>query len=181
MENKMKKLTKNDAITLSSPLPFALITAIDQREKANAIGLSWVTICSWEPWLFAISIAPGRYSHDCIEHSVEFVINYPSEKLAIPAWKCSTQSGKKVDKFKEFGLEAVPSLKVRPPRIKGSSVCIECRVVNSVETGDHTLFIGEAIASSGDPVQLPHLYCILYTKLISIDHEGNGDFDLVFK
>ena len=126
-------------------------------------------------------MGPERYSYNCIEHSGEFVVNYPSEAMAVPAWKCSTKSGKKVDKFKEFGLEAIPSLKVEPPRIKGSTVCVECKVVDKHKTGNHTLFIGEAIATSGDPDQLRHLYCIHYTKLISLDHQGNGDFNLVFK
>ena len=177
----MKELSKNEAITLSSPLPFALITANDEKGRPNAIGVSWVSITSWEPWLFVISVAPDRYSHGCIEYSGEFVINYPSEALAKSAWKCSTQSGKKVDKFKDLGLRDIPSLKVKPPRIKGSTVCIECRVANKVITGDHTLFVGEAIASSGDPDLVRHLYCIHYTKLVSLDNQGKGDFELAFK
>jgi flavin reductase (DIM6/NTAB) family NADH-FMN oxidoreductase RutF len=177
----MKELSKNEAIILSSPLPFALITANDENDRPNAIGVSWVTITSWDPWLFIISVAPERYSHQCIEHSGEFVINYPAEALAKSAWKCSTQSGKKVDKFKELGIEAIPSLKVKPPRIKGSTVCIECKVVDSFKTGDHTVFVGEAIAASGDPDQLRHLYCIHYSKLVSLDNKGHGDFEVTFK
>jgi flavin reductase (DIM6/NTAB) family NADH-FMN oxidoreductase RutF len=177
----MKEITKNEAITLSSPLPFALISVTDKNGSPNAIGVSWVSICSWDPWLFALSIAPERHSHQSIEDTGEFVINYPSESLAESAWKCSTQSGRKIDKFKEFGLQSLPSLKVKPPCIKGSTVCIECRVVDRMTTGDHTLFVGEALASSGDIDQLRHLYCIHYTKLISIDHEGNADFNLSYK
>jgi flavin reductase (DIM6/NTAB) family NADH-FMN oxidoreductase RutF len=177
----MRELSKNEAITLSSPLPFALITANDENERPNAIGVSWVTITSWDPWLFIVSIAPERYTHTCIEHSGEFVINYPSENLARAAWKCSTQSGKKADKFGEFGIEAVPALTVKPPRIAGSTVCVECKLIDRFTTGDHTIFVGEAVAASGDPDQLRHLYCIHYTKLVSLDNRGSGDFELVFK
>ncbi len=177
----MKKLSKNEAINLSSPLPFVLITANDEHDRPNAIGISWVTICSWDPWLFVISVAPERYSHRCIEHSGEFVINYPSEKLAKAAWKCSTQSGQRVDKFKEFGIEAIPSLKVKPPRISGCTVWIECKVVDRFTTGDHTVFVGETVAASGEPDLLRHLYCIHYTRLVSLDNAGNGDFTLAFE
>ena len=83
--------------------------------------------------------------------------------------------------FKEFGIEAVPALKVKPPRIKGSTVCIECKVVDSFTTGDHTVFVGEAVSASGDPGNPRHQYCVHYTKLVSLDNEGNGDFNLVFK
>ena len=177
----MKELSQNEAISFCSPLPFVLVTANDENDRPNAIGLSWVTITSWSPWLFTISVAPERYSHKCIEHSREFVINYPSEDLAKAAWKCSTQSGQHADKFREFGVEAIPALKVKPPRIKGSTVCIECKVVDRFTTGDHTVFVGEVVASSGDPDQRRHLYCIHYTKLVSLDNEGHGDFELIFK
>jgi flavin reductase (DIM6/NTAB) family NADH-FMN oxidoreductase RutF len=177
----MKELSKNEAIILSSPLPFVLVTALDENDRPNAIGISWVTITSWNPWLFVISVAPDRYSHRCIEHSGEFVINYPSEELAKAAWMCSTQSGKKADKFKEFGIEAIPALKVKPPRIKWSTLCIECKVIDHFSTGDHTVFVGEVVATSGDPERLRHLYCIHYTRLVSLDNDGNGNFELVFK
>ena len=177
----IKELSKNEAIILSSPLPFVLVTSIDENKRPNAIGVSWVTITSWDPWLFTISIGPERFSHRCIDHSGEFVINYPSERLSNAAWKCSTQSGNKLDKFEKFEIEAVPSLKVKPPRIKDSTVSIECKVVDRFTMGDHTIFVGEAVATSGDPDQGRHLYCIHYTKLVSLDNERNGDFDLVFK
>lgn len=149
----MKELSKNEAIIQSSPLPFVLVTSIDENERPNVIGVSWVTITSWDPWLFAISIGPERYSHRCIDHAGEFVINYPSEGLAKAAWKCSTQSGEKVDKVKKFDIETIPSLKVKPPRIKDSTVCIECKVVDRLTTGDHTIFVGKSVATSGDPEQ----------------------------
>ena len=177
----MKELSKNEAITLSSPLPFVLVTANDENDRPNVIGVSWVTITSWSPWIFVISVAPERYSHNCIEHSGEFVINYPSEDLAKAAWKCSTKSGRDVDKFKEFDIEAVPALKVKPPRIKGSTVCIECKVLDRFTTGDHTVFVGEVLAVSGEPDRRRHQYCIHYTKLVSLDNEGHGDFNLAFK
>jgi flavin reductase (DIM6/NTAB) family NADH-FMN oxidoreductase RutF len=177
----MKELKQNEAVTLSSPLPFVLVTANDENDRPNIIGISWVTITSWNPWLFIISVAPGRYSHKCIEHSGEFVINYPPKDLAKEAWKCSTKSGRKIDKFKEFGIEAIPALKVKPPRIKGSTVCIECKVVDRFTTGDHTVFVGEAVAASGDTENRCHQYCVHYMKLVSLDNEGNSNFDLVFK
>lgn len=41
---------------------------------------------------------------------------------------------KKLDKFQAVG----------PTRI-------ECRAVNTIDTGDHTIFVGEVVAKSGDP------------------------------
>jgi flavin reductase (DIM6/NTAB) family NADH-FMN oxidoreductase RutF len=177
----MQQLSRNDAITLSSPLPFALVTALDDNGRANAIGVSWVTVCSWSPWLFMVSVAPERYSHGCIARSREFVVNYPGEALAKAAWACSSVSGADVDKLSEFKLETLPGLKVKAPRLVGSTVCVECRLVDQHTAGDHTLFVGEAVASSGDPELGRHLYCVHYSRLVSLDNTGAGDFELAFK
>jgi flavin reductase (DIM6/NTAB) family NADH-FMN oxidoreductase RutF len=177
----MQELTKNQTITLASPLPFVLVSALDEAGKPNAIGVSWVTFTSWDPWLVSISVGPARYSHGCIEQGGEFVVNYPGAALAQAAWKCSSKSGRDHDKFAEFGLEALPALKVEPPRIVGSTVCIECKVVDRFTTGDHTVFVGEVVAASGVPEPSQHLFCVHYTKLVSADSEGATDFDLAFK
>jgi flavin reductase (DIM6/NTAB) family NADH-FMN oxidoreductase RutF len=39
---------------------------------------------------------------------------------------------------------------VKPPLIKECFGHIECRVVNHLTCGDHTLFVGEAVAASAD-------------------------------
>jgi len=40
---------------------------------------------------------------------------------------------------------------VKPPRIAECPTRIECRAVNTIDTGDHTIFVGEVVAKSGDP------------------------------
>jgi flavin reductase (DIM6/NTAB) family NADH-FMN oxidoreductase RutF len=39
---------------------------------------------------------------------------------------------------------------VKPPRIAGRLTHIECRIVDTLDTGDHTIFVGEVVAKSGD-------------------------------
>jgi flavin reductase (DIM6/NTAB) family NADH-FMN oxidoreductase RutF len=48
------------------------------------------------------------------------------------------------------GLTPIPSEVVKPPRIAECPTHIECRIVDTLETGDHTIFIGEVVAKSGD-------------------------------
>jgi hypothetical protein len=43
------------------------------------------------------------------------------------------------------------------------------------------VFIGEVVAVSGNEDDRRHLYCIHYSKLVSLDKEGNGNFELVFR
>jgi flavin reductase (DIM6/NTAB) family NADH-FMN oxidoreductase RutF len=65
-------------------------------------------------------------------------------------WAAGTISGRDLDKFARVGLTPIPALVVKPPRIAECPTHIECRVVDRLDTGDHTIFIGQVVAKSGD-------------------------------
>ena len=67
----MQKIDNNEAIELSSPFPYTLVTTIDKEGKPNIIGISWWTFTSLDPWMMAVSIGHPRYSHECMEHCKE--------------------------------------------------------------------------------------------------------------
>jgi flavin reductase (DIM6/NTAB) family NADH-FMN oxidoreductase RutF len=97
--------------------------------------------------MVAISISPKRYSYRIIEKSGEFVVNVPTMKLAKKSLFCGRTSGTKVDKFKETKLTPMPAKKVKPPLIKECVAHLECKLVQKITTGDHTLFVGEVLAA----------------------------------
>ena len=118
--------------------------------------------------MIAISIGKKRYSHECIEHCKEFVLCFPSKEQKNSAWLCGEKSGRDIDKFKETGFIALQSKIVKPPIIKGSTVAFECKVVDKLETGDHTIYVGTIVAIHGTPEKPNHLYSISYEKLIDL-------------
>jgi len=75
----------------------------------------------------------------------EFVVNVPTKELINQTMFCGAKSGKEVDKFKETGLGKESSLSVKTVSIKECPVNIECKVVQEIETGDRTWFIGEIV------------------------------------
>ncbi len=135
---------------------------------------------SWNPLMIAISVGLERYSHECLEHHKEFVLCFPSEGQEKDAWLCGTKSGKNVDKFQETDFKPVHSQSVKPPIIDGVTVAYECKVVNQIETGDHTIYIGNVVAIQGNPEKVNQLYSIHYTKLISIGSEGDIKLELEY-
>ena len=176
----MFEISKTEAITRISPLPFTLVTSIGPNGYVNAAGVSWTTILSWEPFLIGISVAQPRYTHSCIEFCKEFVVCYPGEELAKQAWLCSTVSGRKKDKLKEFKISTVPSLKVKPPSIEKSIVSFECMLEGKTTIGDHTLFIGKVVAITSNRMVKRHLFCVNYGKLVSCNKDGETNFELEF-
>jgi len=174
----MQTIDMQTAITLASPFPYVLATTVDEAGKPNAIGLAWWTFVSLAPSMIAISVGHGRYSHECLQACGEFVLCFPSAQLAQPAWRAGRVSGRKADKFGEGGLVAVPATHVKPPLVEGSTAAFECTVVQTVEVGDHTLFIANVVETHGSPDKVIHLYSIHYTTLVGIGSDGTAIFDL---
>ncbi len=114
-------------------------------EAVDILTVSWQTPVSKEPPLLAVSVARGHYSHGLIEKSGAFVINVPTEDLLTEVMFCGTRSGREVDKFPGTKLTPEAGLKIDVPHIKECVAFVECRTVQAVGAGDHTLFIGEVL------------------------------------
>ena len=132
------------------PMQTVLVTCNDETGKTNIITIAWHTTISKIPPLYGISLAPGRYSHDLIKNTKEFVINFVQYELVNKAHFCGTHTGKKTDKINETRLTLAPSQKVKVPLIKECYAHLECKLARSLTVGDHTLFIGEILSVQAD-------------------------------
>ncbi len=165
----MQELTQNEAIVLTTPLVYSLVTSRGKDGKPNALGVAWVTRTSFDPFLIMISIDHSRYSHEGIDLHKEFVLHYPSAEQVYSAWICGTKSGRDTDKINEAGLTLIDSTNVSVPTIEGATVAFECKVVGQFETGDHTVFIGEVVATRGNPDRAQHLFVNSKYEFFSLD------------
>jgi flavin reductase (DIM6/NTAB) family NADH-FMN oxidoreductase RutF len=154
----MKLSTVEEAWKRKYPEPVVLAVSVDAEGKGNIIALGWCMPTSFEPPMMAISVGKTRYSHKLISECREFVVAFPNEEMAKEVLYCGTHSGRDVDKFKESGLVAVTAEKVRPPLIEGCTANFECKVVGEIETGDHTIFVGEVVAAHVSEEKKGRLY-----------------------
>ena len=168
MKAELKDLSWDEAVELASPYNYVLAITVDKKGKPNIIGLGWWTYVSWAPKMLIISVGKPRYSYECLEHCKEFVLCFPSKDQKDGAWLCGEKSGRDVDKFKEAGFVATPSRIVKPPIIEGSTVAYECKVVDKLDVGDHTIFVGKIVAIHGTPEKPSHLYSIHYESLTDL-------------
>lgn len=168
----MKILNESEAVALSAPFVYTLISSLDREGRPNVMGASWATRTSFQPFLWLISIDRRRYSHAGIDMHKEFVLHFPSEEQAEAAWVCGTRSGRDEDKIKSSGFRLLPSRSVKVPTIDGVTAAFECRVVNQIETGDHTVFVGEVVGISGSPEKARHLFVSSDRKLFAVAGTG---------
>ena len=144
----------------------------DPGEKANIITLAWAgTICS-DPAMLSISVRPGRYSHDIIKESGEFVVNLVTADLTRACDWCGVKSGRDFDKFKEMRLHEYKSDFIDTPAIDESPVNIYCKVKKIEELGSHNMFIAEVVGVTVDEKYMDEKgsFDLRATNLIAFSH-----------
>lgn len=128
-----------------------LVSCIDPATgKPNILTIAWSTPLSAVPQLIGVSISPKRHSHGLIEKSKEFVVNVPTMEILEKVAGCGTISGRVAEKFEKFGLTPRKSKVIKTPAIEECIAHLECKLVNQLRIGDHTLFVGEVVAAYFD-------------------------------
>ena len=140
------------------PEQVVMVTTAAADGRPNIITLGWAMPTSNDPLLSAVSIGLTRYSHELLEQVPEFVLTFPAEDMTDAMLLCGTRSGRDTDKFREAGLTPIPATTVRPPLIGEAVTNMECRVVSTHLTGDHTIFVGEVVAAHHTTREVRRLY-----------------------
>ncbi|HEQ71218.1 MAG TPA: flavin reductase family protein [Spirochaetia bacterium] len=126
----------------SKPETVALLVVRDAaHNRSNIMPLGWKMWTSGKPRMIAFSIAQEHYSHDLLLAEKECVLTWPGKNMIQGLLDCGSVSGRLTDKLLLTGWETAPAAKVGAPLLAGGIVNLECRVIEAIPTGDHTLFI----------------------------------------
>lgn len=138
------------ANTLAQPTPVWIVGSYDAAGKANMMTIAWGGICCSKPPCLAVSIRKAPHSHDAILARKAFTVSVPSELHAKEADFVGMVSGSNTDKFAATGLTAVKSELVDAPYVKQYPLVIECRLLQAIDLGLHTQFVGEIVDVKAD-------------------------------
>jgi flavin reductase (DIM6/NTAB) family NADH-FMN oxidoreductase RutF len=176
----MGKNRWDEALTLLSPHPYALVSTIDKNGKPNLMGVAWWSIVSWDPQMIGIAVGKRRYTKECLNSCKEFVLLFPSHKVAKGAWLCGLESGRDIDKWEKGGFRKVKAKNVKPYLFEGFTVAFECKVTKEIECGDHIFYVGDVVEIHTDKANAMHLYTVHYRRLVAVDKDLNtmSDFGL---
>jgi len=164
------------AYRLLHPRHTVLVTCADKTGKENVITLAWTMPTSIKPPLLVISVRPERYSHRFIEESGEFVVNVPTMEIVEQTLYCGRVSGRECDKFETAPLTPSPARMVRSPIIKECVAHLECKVVQIITTGDHTLFVGEILTAYVNEETFTKAKTFKVRKVKPVFHMGGNSF-----
>ena len=141
----MKEVSITEALSAKYPEVVCLLSCISKEGKPNLISLGWSMQTSLSPPMIAISVGKSRYSHKLISESKDFVFTYPGENLQDVVLFCGTHSGRDVDKIAATGTKIKKAQLVKSYLLPGCLINLECEVRGSLDSGDHTVFVGEII------------------------------------
>lgn len=143
----MKRVPPREAIKRKYPEWIVLVVTIDQQGQVDVMPAGWCMVTSGRPLMLAVSIHPRRHTHKLLSEACEFVISFPAVGQGPAVWYCGSHSGRDVDKITNTDLELLPAAKIKTPLLKGAVANFECRLVKQMDTGDHTIFVGEVVAA----------------------------------
>ena len=143
--------------TILRKIPHGLyICGVKDGEEVNGFTASWVMQASFQPPLVVNCVKKDSKSHEMIQASGVFALSFleaGQKELAQKFVKPQRRVETKFDDV-EFYLGSATGC----PIITDSLGYLECKVVGSVEKGDHTVIVGEVIAAGvhreGEPLLL---------------------------
>ena len=126
-------------------LTYGLYVATSRDAQGYAAGtINWLSQSSFAPPLVMAGIQRDSSLHEAITHSGVFAIHVlgrSQKEMALRFFKGAEPQGETLNGFRfELGATGTPVL-LDPP------AWLECRVVETVRCGDHTIFVGEVVAA----------------------------------
>jgi flavin reductase (DIM6/NTAB) family NADH-FMN oxidoreductase RutF len=134
------------------PRPIAWIVTLDRDGHLNAAPFSFFNAFATDPPVVGVGI--GSYdsgrpkdTRRNIRETGQFVINLVSEEMARSMNITAINFEPGVSELAEAKLETLPSVHIKPPRIAGSPVAMECDLMQIVDLGTDTgLVLGRVLA-----------------------------------
>lgn len=151
---------------LLEPGPVVLVTTA-RAGRANIMPMSWHTMMEFEPPIVGCVISNRNHSFEILRATRECVINIPTVELAKKAVGCGNTSGRRVDKFKTFGLTPVAAAVVEAPLIAECYASLECKVIDGKLVAKYNFFVLEVVKAWIDPSR---------KHPRTIHHQGEGVF-----
>lgn len=140
------------------PRPIGWASTVNGKGQTNLAPFSFFTVVCVAPPMISLTIArnpDGSEKHTLknVRETGEFVFNIVTQ----PVWKEMVDSANRFpeddSEFDKTGLTPIPSVKVKPPRVKEVPIQFECKLHQVIELGPnrHPLVIGEVVYFHVDP------------------------------
>ncbi len=137
-------------------IPYGLyvLTSEAKDGRVSAATVNWVTQASFEPPLIAVGVKADSSAHGIIKESRSFALNVLTKGQQDQAFAFFKPVEREGD---TLGGEPFTSGELGAPILTRAKAFMECTLVDTVERGDHSLFVGEVVNAglSAEPAGRP--------------------------
>lgn len=151
------------------PMPPVIVSCRDKNGRDNGLVVGYAGNCSYDPPMVIVGIREPRFSHHMVKETGVLVVNLASKANKEIYDYLGKASGRNEDKFKKMNIKTRTGDIVNAPLILDCPVNIECKVVNSIITGSHELFICTVEKVHADKDLLDDKGNVKYDKIDFID------------
>jgi flavin reductase (DIM6/NTAB) family NADH-FMN oxidoreductase RutF len=123
--------------------------------ESNAMTAAWVCQAADKPPCVAVSVRDDRYTSALISESGTFALSVLRDDQVDAATHFAETSGEYHDKLRGVPYGQSPS---GSPVLLDCLAYLDCRVLDTVRAGNHTLFVAEVTAAESYGPNYPLLY-----------------------
>ena len=124
-------------------IPYGLyVLTADSGDRTAAATVNWVTQASFEPPLVVVGVKADSAAHEVIKASGAFALNVlgkGQDSVAVAFFKSVQREAGTI------GGQPIRGGTLGSPILENAPAWIECSLVDTVEKGDHSVFIGEVV------------------------------------
>ncbi|HYT04610.1 MAG TPA: flavin reductase family protein [Gemmatimonadales bacterium] len=132
--------------TVLHHFPYGLYAVTVKHEgEEHGMTANWVTQTSSDPPMLAVAVENTSKTIGMIRDAHHFTVNLFQQGQRELAGKLARASGSAPHKLK--GIKTKPAPVSGAPTLADALGWLECRVITTLPSGDHTLVLGEVIAA----------------------------------
>lgn len=173
-----RNLDDLDARRLLSGGPIFIVTS-SYRGHHNAMPVAYAMVLSIVPPLIGIAVHPSRHSYNVIHKTDEFAINIPTRELMHHVQYLGSLSGADFDKIELTKLPNFRARKLDTILLEGCVGWIECSLKDTIEMGDHFLFVGQVEAVQADDDAFDDHWLLKENDAKPLHYLGNNYYSIL--
>lgn len=134
----------NDRKLALRMIPYGLYVLTGQAEdgRVAAATVNWVTQVSFEPPLVVVGVKADSAAHAIIKEAGAFALNVLGKGQQATAYAFFKPQEREGD---TIGGERIREGSMGAPLLESCPAYVECQLVETVERGDHSVFLGEVV------------------------------------
>ncbi|MFE5120121.1 flavin reductase family protein [Streptomyces sp. NPDC056669] len=160
------------------PRPIAWVSTVGRDGSANLAPHSFFTVVAVAPPIVQFTSVGRKDSLRNVEDTGEFVVNLAPEGLFEQINATATDFPHGVSEFEAVGVAQEASVRVKPPRVAGSPVALECVVHSTMGLGNSTVVFGRVVHAAIDDAVMVDGHAEI-TRLRPLSRLGKNEWGTV--